>query len=311
MVKHGQTGKHSQKLDQDKKLDLVFESSQTYRMEKCPRCQLQVTELHAIDPEFEAQLQAIDEVITGAICLACSSDLRKMLSQSRGGVLLAQERAKESYRLDLWKNRVSLIKKARDFMSAKNFTAAAVTYEKYIKVLEIVFNLKKGETLTPKLFKDSARTSEITVVASVYWDLFRIYDTNDKYNDRQQMAGKQLASFIQYSTIYPDIIKKAEAFARSAKNPAIVKGFIKDATQQRPRCFIATSTFGDPFCEEVVYLRLFRDYVLCTNPLGRLFVNAYYIISPPLASLIDKHIFLKKCSNCLLNSVIKCIRHIY
>lgn len=280
-------------------------------MEKCPRCHLQVTELHSVDPEFEAQLQALGEVVSGAICLVCSSDLRKLLSQSRGGVLLAQERAKENYRLDLWKNRVSLIKKSRDFMSSKNFTAAAVTYEKYLKVLEIVFSLKKGQMLTPKLFKDSARTSEITVVASVYWDLFRIYDTNDKYSDRQQLAGRQLASFLQYSTIYPDIIKKAEVFAKSAKNPGIVKSFIKEATQQRPRCFIATSTYGDPFCEEVIYLRLFRDYFLCTHWLGRAFINVYYRVSPPLAAVIERHSFLKKCSNCLLNSVIKCIRHIY
>jgi hypothetical protein len=280
-------------------------------MEKCPRCQLQVTELHAVGPELEAQFQALGEMVTGAICLACSSDLRKLLTQSRGGTLLAQERAKESYRLDLWKNRVALIKKARNFMSAKNFTAAAVTYEKYIKVLEIVFTLKKGQTLTPKLFKDSARTSEITVVASVYWDLFRIYDTNDKYNDRQQMAGKQLASFIQYSPIYPDIIKKAEAFARSAKKPAIVKTFIKEATQQRPRCFIATSTYGDPFCEQVVYLRLFRDYFLSKTLLGRGFIEIYYRVSPPIAGIIERHFFLQKCSHCLLNSVIKCIRHIY
>jgi hypothetical protein len=280
-------------------------------MEKCPRCQLQVTELHFVDPEFEAQLHALGENVSGAICLACTSDLRKMLSQSRGGTLLAQERAKESYRLELWKNRVSLIKRARDLMGGKNFTAAAMTYEKYIKVLEIVFNLKKGETLTPKLFKDSARTSEITVVASVYWDLFRIYDTNDKYNDRQQAAGRQLAAFIQYSPIYPDIIRKAEAFVKSSKQPQNVKAFIKEATHQRPKCFIATSTYGDPFCSEVVYLRLFRDYFLCKHPLGRLFINVYYLISPPLATLIERHVLLQKCTNCLLNGVIKCIRHIY
>lgn len=280
-------------------------------MEKCPRCGLQVTELHYVDPEFEAQIQVIGESVSGSICLACASDLRKLLSQSRGGTLLAQERAKEAYRLDLWKNRVALIKKARDLMSGKNYSAAAVTYEKYIKVLEIVFTLKKGQTLTPKLFKDSARTSEITVVASVYWDLFRIYDTNPKYNERQHSAGKQLAAFIQYSPIYPDIIKKAEAFQKSAKNPGIVKSFIKEATQQRPKCFIATSTFGDQFCGEVVYLRLFRDYFLCKHALGRALVAAYYQISPSLASMIEKNPTLQKVSKCLLNGLIKCIRHIY
>lgn len=280
-------------------------------MEKCPRCNLQVTELHAMGPELEAQVQVIGETATGAICLSCVSDLRKLLSQSRGGTLLAQERAKEAYRLELWKNRVALIKKARDFMSGKNYTAAAVTYEKYLKVLEIVFALKKGQPLTPKVFKDSARTSEITVVASVYWDLLRIYDTHDKYNERQQNAGKQLASFIQYSPIYPDIIKKAEAFIKSAKNPGIIKAFIKEATQQRPKCFIATSTYGDPFCGEVVTLRLFRDYFLCKTALGQLFIAVYYRVSPAIAVIIDRSPVLKKCSYHILNRVIKCIRHIY
>lgn len=280
-------------------------------MEKCPRCSLQVTELHLVAPELEAQLQVIGEIVSGAICLSCLSDLRKLLSQSRGGTLLAQERAKDVYRLDLWKNRVSLIKKARDLMNAKNYTSAAITYEKYIKVLEIVFSLKKGQILTPGIFKDSARTSEITVVASVYWDLFRIYDTNDKYNERQQTAGKQLAAFIQYSPIYPDIIKKAEAFLKSAKHPGNVKAFIKEATQQRPRCFIATSTYGDPFCAEVVYLRLFRDYFLRRHILGRMFIQIYYHLSPPLAALIESNSRLQKSSNRLLGALIKCIRHIY
>lgn len=280
-------------------------------MEKCPRCNLQATELHPVGPEFEAQLQAMGEAVSGSICLACTSDLRKQLSQSRGGTLMAQERAKDVYRLELWKNRVALIKKARSFMSGKNYTAAAVTYEKYIKVLEIVFTLKKGQLLTPAMFKDNARTSEITVVASVYWDLFRIYDTHEKYKDRQQAAGKQLSAFIQYSPIYPEIIKKAEAFAKSAKNPQIVKGFIREATQQRPKCFIATSTFGDPFCEPVVYLRIFRDYFLINHRVGRLLISLYYQLSPAIADKIEQSIALKTISSFLLRCLIKCIRLIY
>ncbi|MCK6599798.1 MAG: hypothetical protein L6Q37_15635, partial [Bdellovibrionaceae bacterium] len=114
-----------------------------------------------------SQLQAAGEEISGPICAGCASDLRKILSQSKGGVLFAQEKAKEKYRLELWKNRVSMIKQARAYMSAKNYAQAAVSYEKYLKVLDIVFGLKKGESLNPSHFKDSARTTEITVVTSV------------------------------------------------------------------------------------------------------------------------------------------------
>jgi hypothetical protein len=115
--------------------------------------------------------------------------------------LFAQEKAKEQHRLQLWKSRVGLIKRARALMSRKMYNEAAVGYEKYIRILEIVFNCKKGEPLTPTNFKDSARTSELTVVTSVYWDLLRIYDSSDKYLERQQIAARQLAVFVQFTPI--------------------------------------------------------------------------------------------------------------
>ena len=74
-------------------------------------------------------------------------------------------------------------------MNDKMFSDAAVNYEKYIKVLEVVFDCKAGE-LAPEMFKDSARTQELTVVTSVFWDLLRIYDTSSKYGDRMQRAAK-------------------------------------------------------------------------------------------------------------------------
>jgi hypothetical protein len=280
-------------------------------MVQCPRCGIQVTDLQTLDSETMAQLQAAGENISTAVCSVCASDLRKMLSQSKGGVLLAQERAKEQYRLDLWKNRVSLIKKARSLMGGKNYSQAAITYEKYLKVLEIVFGLSKGEILNPNHFKESARTSEITVVTSVYWDLLRIYDTNERYAERQQAAAKQLATFIQYTPIYPDIMKKAQAFAKSAKNPQTIKAFIKEASSQRPRCFIASSTFQDNFAPDVIYLRLFRDYFLTNHSAGAWFVQVYYLFSPAIAKVLDHSQVLRFFAKSFIRALIKCIRLIY
>ncbi|MEK2647183.1 CFI-box-CTERM domain-containing protein [Bdellovibrio sp. BCCA] len=277
-------------------------------MIQCPRCGIQVTELHPVDPELIGKLQAAGETnLPPQVCAGCISDLRRTLATSSGGILMQQERAKEQHRLQLWKSRVMLIKKARMCMTQKLYSEAAVSYEKYLKILDIVFDVKKGERLKPEAFKESARTTELTVVASVYWDLLRIYDSHDKYADRMANAAKQLAMFVQFTPIYPDIIRKAESFQKTARNPQIVKQFLKMSDKERPRCFIATSAFDNPLAAEVMTLREFRDFTLRNSAWGRKFIVLYYQHSPRIACLLDKHPRFKPAVRALLRILIKCV----
>lgn len=274
-------------------------------MVTCPRCGVQVTELHPIPADMQSQLQALGETSFTELCLSCQSEIRKNASQMSGGVLMAQERAKEQHRLQLWKSRVNLIKKARNMMAMKQYPEAAISYEKYIRILEIVFNCKKGEHLTPEHFKDTARTSELTVVSSVYWDLMRIYDTHDRYHERQKIAAQQLALFARFTPIFPDILKRAEVFAKNSKNPAVIRSFLKNAVEDRPRCFITTAAFENANSTEVLQLRIFRDFVLEESFWGRLFVKIYYVVSPPIACLIDQQKWMKPFVRAVLRWMIK------
>lgn len=263
-------------------------------MVKCPRCQSDVEELRAVDPQIVTKLQESGESgIPAQVCANCLAGLSRVASKPSEGVLVAQERAKEQRRIQMWKSRVQLIKQGRACMTEKNYSEAAVSYEKYLKILEMVFGCKKGEKLSPEHFKDNARTSELTIVASVYWDLLRIYDSSDRYADRQKIAADQLAAFVRFTPIFPDIMRKAAAFQKQAKNPAVIKQFLRGASEQRPRCFIATCVFETPFAPEVQILRHFRDQRMRQSWAGRAFIRLYEELSPRIVPLIDKAPALK------------------
>ena len=54
-------------------------------------------------------------------------------------------------------------------------------------------------------------------------------------------------------------------------------------------CFIATAAYGSETAAELDTLRLFRDRVLMQSGPGRLLIDTYYRLSPPLAEYIAQH----------------------
>ena len=68
-------------------------------------------------------------------------------------------------------------------------------------------------------------------------------------------------------------------------------------------CFIATAGFGEA-TGEVGILCDFRDQCLKTNPLGRMFVKAYYTVSPPIADFIAEHETLKAATRVALKPLV-------
>jgi hypothetical protein len=69
-------------------------------------------------------------------------------------------------------------------------------------------------------------------------------------------------------------------------------------------CFIATACFGTPMAEEVKVLNQFRDECLLTNPVGTIFVETYYKVSPPVADFIRQHPILKSAVRMILEPMV-------
>jgi hypothetical protein len=253
----------------------------------CEYCGDTVPTLISIDAGMRISLQANAELQTvpHAVCGGCHSILSKMISM--GAVLKSQAQVKEQNRLMLWRNRVALVRKAKEFLARKEYGEAAIHYEKYLRVLELVYDKKPGE-LKPDLFSSESRRQEMTVVTSVLWDLMRIYDQSPRYKDRQKAAAAKLVEFVRFTPIYGYVMRKAEILTRTAKNPDVFKEFLKLSNKSRPRCFVASAAFEGAPDPTIDVLRLYRDRVLRQHPLGRRFTLFYYRHSPPIARAIDR-----------------------
>lgn len=280
-------------------------------MSACPNCGVKSVDLIKVDAGLKLHLASTQQFenkpVPDAVCENCHNVFTSSLSQ--GALLRRQQSARENNKMMLWKSRVNLVKQAKALMGQKNFSEAALTYEKYLRILEIVYDKKAGQ-LTPELFKEKGEQPEMTVVASVYWDLMRIYDSSPRYADRQLKAAEKLAQFARFTPIFPDIVRKAEVHTRTGKNPAMFKRFLSLSNKTRPRCFIATSAFAYETNSTVLDLCRFRDQFLAHKNWGRAFIFTYYKFSPAIAEALDRAPFLKPLVRPILRLAASCVRRL-
>jgi len=74
-------------------------------------------------------------------------------------------------------------------------------------------------------------------------------------------------------------------------------------------CFIATAAFGSYHAPEVVLLQKFRDRILLASEPGKLFVEFYYRVSPPIADFISQDDLLRRATRLSLKPLIFSIQH--
>jgi hypothetical protein len=82
-----------------------------------------------------------------------------------------------------------------------------------------------------------------------------------------------------------------------------------EAEQTNPQCFIATAAYGSPLDRRLTEFRWFRDHYLETNPIGRLAVQVYYRISPPIAEMVAEYPWLREMVRTVLNPIAERIRN--
>jgi uncharacterized repeat protein (TIGR01451 family) len=109
-------------------------------------------------------------------------------------------------------------------------------------------------------------------------------------------------------------VSAEETDPNPANNNASVSVMVNpDAPPPDPKssgggCFIATAAWGSALAPEVETLRAFRDQRLLPHPVGRLVVEVYYRVSPPIATVIAGNEMLRKATQLMLEPVVAGVR---
>ena len=105
----------------------------------CPLCSASTSLLHAIDAGMRLRLEKEGQHVSHeSVCSNCYKDLSKKLSNA--SFLAAEQTISSNYKKSLWKNRLILVKQARNHLVLKNHAEAAICYEKYLRIVELVFD---------------------------------------------------------------------------------------------------------------------------------------------------------------------------
>ena len=124
------------------------------------------------------------------------------------------------------------------------------------------------------------------------YDNIKERDVANQYNESGIVAGEPI-----------DSVDVDGHVLRVAVDSLINADATNNALSVASFCFIATAGYGEA-TGEVGLLCDFRDQCLKTNPLGRMFVKAYYTISPPIADFISESEPLKAVTRVALKPLV-------
>lgn len=173
---------------------------------------------------------------------------------------------------------------SNDFEQLKNLAAEIEEYKNPAEgeVNRMTYCVTKIKVISRTILVRAAKLmkKDIGMPASMTPDMKKMFEEKSFIDDAKEQVESVVEDFGEDQFLIQKMREMLVLAQKIEENPA--------------KCFIATACYGSPYAQEVMLLRQFRDDVLLKSILGRVFLQTYYLLSPPIAKIIVKKMFLKK-----------------
>ena len=214
------------------------------------------------------------------------------MNQDIKGVRPKPETQEQKRISDFYKNRLKILKKARDFSHNQEIQKAVDHYSKYLNALA----LWKGTTenkLSPSHFDKEQDLGELLLISHVYWDMAKAYDRNANLQREVERCLRQFCNFtigFKYQYANAQVVKKF------IKKPVVRNKKAFQTTYERVQirtkgCYVSSYSFGGDH-PVTLHLRCFRDTFLIENRLGFAVCEFYDRYSPHLVTFLTAHKYI-------------------
>lgn len=203
--------------------------------------------------------------------------------------LTREEREKLIILRHKYENRVTIAKFGKESFDLGDYGNAVKKYTEYLEILAEVLECKDIYSLSIDKFNPKNELTEMLMISHIYFELARIYDSNEKFHDE---ARKCLDRFVHFSINQPYQVVNSELIRKYVKKSRLkLMGDFQNSYHQiyiqSKKCFVVTHCYGETHKITQDY-RSFKEWML-EYSWGHQFVQNYYAYSPRLITWCEKY----------------------
>ncbi len=208
---------------------------------------------------------------------------------------LLDEKKREQV-VELYRTRLTHLKRAQTFVKDDKMNSAVDSYIKYLGILALYFDITESQ-LSPSLFDPEKDMTELLLISHAYWDLAKAYDRSPTLQRECLRCLEQFMRFsigFKYQHVNAQIVRKFN-LKKQAHNPKAFEMAYHKIQISSKKCYVASECFGENHPNTEV-LRIFK-LKISHFELGKDFIDFYYLVSPKLIVVLEKHSLFRNVFN--------------